>query len=399
MKKNLFKLLFSAFLITSFVSCNLDNYSGPNAQIEGCILDIETGELVETDVIDGTTIKLLEHGYDPVTAQYLRVKNDGTYANKMLFANTYTVQPDQRNFVQIEAQDVEIGKNTKLDFSVLPYIRIKNLEIKQVKNNITATFNIEQTTNDPVAEIALYAFEEPTVGNAIYQVVEKKPLNRIVEGNETFELVMNVGKNTAYFKEGKSYFFRVGVRSSASGIKYNYASAVRLELGEIVPDLEPEGTYLDRCEITDGWSGNGGPILDSDNPQEGEHSVKFHSDKDGFIISKSYAPFDPEVNMEQGILQFSFYISDVSVYNWSSPGQIEISSSGKPDNQELHWNFTDELHLANGWNKLVLKLSEAGAEGGAINLHGITFFRIYHLDSNGPSDLKIDNIKFYNEEN
>ncbi len=398
MKKNIFKLLFSAFLITSFVSCELDNYPGPNAQIEGCILDMETGELVETDVTNGTTIKLLEHGYNPVTAQYLCVKNDGTYANKMLFANTYTVQPDQRNFVQIEAQDVEIGKNTKLDFSVLPYIRIKDSEIKQVNNNIIATFNIEQTTDDPVAEVALYAFEEPTVGDAIYQVVEKVPLNRIVERNETFRLVMNVRKNAAYFKEGKSYFFRVGARSSFAGAKYNYASAVRLELSEIVSDVEPEGTYLDRCESTDGWSGPGGPVLDSDNPQEGAYSVKFHSDKDGFVIAKGFDPFDPKVDMEHGILQFSLYISDVSVFNWSWPGQIEITSSGGPDNQELHWNFTSELRLVNGWNKVVLKLSEAESNGGAIDLHGITFFRIYHLDSNGPSDLKIDNIKFYNKE-
>lgn len=280
----------------------------------------------------------------------------------------------------------------------MPYIRIRNLKIEQNKNNIVATFNIQQTTNDPIAEIALYAYKEPTVGEALYQAVEKKSVNRVVEANETFTLVINAARNTAYFKEGESYFFRVGARSNVGGVKFNYASAVRLKLGKIVPDVEPEGTFLDRCESIDGWSGPSDPVLDSDNPQEGEYSVKFHSEANGFIIAKGFSPFNSNVSLERGILQFSFYISDVSVFNWDFPGQIEITSSGEPDSQELHWNFTSERRLVNGWNKVVLKLSEAEASGGNIDLNNITFFRIYHLDSNGPVDLKIDNIKFYNEE-
>lgn len=398
MKRIIFKLLLLLFATTSFVSCELDNYQGPNAKIKGRILDVETGELVETDVINGTTIKLLEHGYDPVTPQYLRVKNDGTYVNNLLFANTYTIQPDQRNFVQIDAQDIEIGENTNFDFYVLPYLRIENANIEQVGNNIIATFNIRQTTNDPVAEIALYAFEEPTVGDALYQVVTKVPLNRNVEANETFKLAINAARNSNFLKSGESYFFRVGARSSYGGAKFNYASAVRLELGEIVPEADPEGVSLDECESIEGWAGTSVPILDSDNPQEGLYSVKFHSDAGGIFMQKQYEPFDTEVSMERGVFQFYLFISDTSVFNWDNPGQIEISSSGEPDSQELHWNFTSERRFVNGWNKVTLKLSEAEATGGKINLQGISFFRIYQLDSNGSVDVKIDDMKFYNEE-
>lgn len=398
MKGIIFKLLSLILVSTSFVSCELDNFQGPNAKIKGCILDIETGELVETDVINGTTIKLLEHGYDPVTPQYLRVKNDGTYTNNLLFSNTYTIQPDQRNFVQIDAQDIEIGENTNLDFYVLPYLRIKNVNIEQVENNIIATFNIQQTTNDPVADIALYAFEEPTVGESLYQVVTKVSVNRIVEANETFKLVINAARNSNILKSGKSYFFRVGARSSYGGAKFNYASAVRLKLGEIVPETDPEGVSLDKCESIEGWAGFSDPILDSDNPQEGSYSVKFHSDAGGFLMQKQYEPLDTKVSMERGVLQFYLFISDTSVFNWDNPGQIEISSSGEPDLQELNWNFTSERRFVNGWNKVILKLSEADVTGGEINLQGISFFRIYQLDSNGPVDLKIDDIKFYDEE-
>ena len=65
----------------------VDNFDGPDASLSGSIIDAETNELVQTDVIEGTTIKIIEHGYDPVTPQYLRVKNDGTYSNTMLFKN------------------------------------------------------------------------------------------------------------------------------------------------------------------------------------------------------------------------------------------------------------------------------------------------------------------------
>lgn len=397
MKKNIFKLLFSAFLATSFVSCQLDNYEAPNAQLEGSILDIETGELVGTDIVNGTTIKLLEHGYDPVTPQYLIVRNEGTYANTMLFANTYTVQPDVRNFVQIDAQDVEIGKHTKLDFHVLPYIRVKNADIRLDGNKVTADFDIEQTTSDQVKKVALFAFKEPTVGDALNGALQEMPLDRIVGMDEHFRLSLNLGKNTSYFKEGKSYFFRVGALSNASGAKYNYAPAVRLELGEIVPDLEPEGKYFDRCESISGWSG-GDFTLDGNDPQEGAYAIKCHTEENGFQFVKWPKAFDTEVTREKGVLQFDFFISDMSVYDTNYAGQIEITSGGNPDVEELHWNFFGDLRLHNGWNRIVLKLSEAEAVGGEIDLSAITFFRIYHLKSSGPSDVMIDNIKFYNAE-
>ena len=73
-------------------SCELDNYDGPDATLSGRIIDKETGELVEQDIIRGTQIEFIEHGYDNPLTQYMVIKNDGTYANKMMFANDYTIQ-------------------------------------------------------------------------------------------------------------------------------------------------------------------------------------------------------------------------------------------------------------------------------------------------------------------
>ncbi|WP_298652271.1 DUF3823 domain-containing protein [uncultured Proteiniphilum sp.] len=381
-----------------FYSCELDNYDYPDAALTGSIIDSETNELIQSDIINGTTIKIIEHGYDPVSPQYLRVKNDGTYANTLLFSNTYTVQPDQRNFSQIDEQEVKIGKDTKLDFRVTPYIRVKDAQIVKEGNNIIATFRLQQTTPDAVTKIGLYAHSQSIVGEPVYLIAAEIALNRQVTEEETFKVVINVARNTALLKPNQSYYFRIGAVSSIAGAKFNYAPSQLINVGEISPEIEPEGTSFDKCELTEGWAGgDSGPALDSDNPQEGNHSVKFQSGG-GFIIQKNFAqPVNANVGLEYGVLQFHLYISDVSVINWDWPGQIEITSSGNPDSQELHWNFMSQLRLRNGWNKVVLKLSEAEVSGGNIDLTAINFFRIYHLDVQGPVEIKIDNMKFYEE--
>ncbi len=399
--KTIIKYLFFSCIFSILYSCELwelDNYDYPDASISGRIIDSETNELVQTDIINGTTIKLIEHGYDPVSPQYLRVKNDGTYANTLLFSNTYTVQPDSRNFLQIDEQEIKIGKNTKLDFIVTPYLRLKDVSFVKEGNTVIANFSIQQNTPDAVGKIGLYAHDQPIVGEPVRLVASERVINRQVGSDEVFKLAINVAKNTTFFKPNKSYYFRVGAVTSVPVIKFNYAPAELIEIGDIVPEPEPEGTKLDNCESIDGWAGgDSGPVLDSDNPQEGSYAIRFNSGG-GFVIQKNFEPpVDSKVSKEYGVLQFDLYISDVSLFNWDWPGQIEITSSGNPDSQELHWNFTGQLRLRNGWNRVVLKLSEAEISGGNIDLSAINFFRIYHLEVQGPVEIKIDNMKFYEE--
>ncbi len=400
MKFRIRKSLFLPGIVTIMAlanSCELDNYDYPDAQLSGSIIDSETNEMIQSDVINGTTIKLIEHGYDPVSPQYLRVKTDGTYANTLLFSNTYTVQPDLRNFIQIDEQEVEIVNDTKLDFVVTPYIRIKDAAIVKEGNNIIATFRIQQTTPDAVSKIGLYAHGQPIVGEPVYLVAAERTLNRQVTEDETFKLVINAARNAALIKPNTDYYFKVGAVSSFGGAKYNYAPAQKIDIGEITPEQEPEGVSFDRCESIEGWAGNFDPVLDSDNPQEGDHSVRFDADG-AFILQKILdEPIDTNVGLEYGVFQFDLYISDVSVINWDWPGQIEATSSGQPDSQELTWNFTSERRLANGWNKVALKLSDAAVTGGNIDLKAVNFFRIYHLDVHGPVVIKFDNMKFYEE--
>ncbi|MBP3237190.1 MAG: DUF3823 domain-containing protein [Bacteroidales bacterium] len=395
----IFKYILTNFCIISMVSaCGLDkvdNFDGPDASLSGSIIDAETNELVQTDVIEGTTIKIIEHGYDPVTPQYLRVKNDGTYSNTMLFKNTYTVQPDQRNFFQIDEQEIEIKNNTILDFKVIPYVRISNLNVTKVANTVIATFNLSSSDGSPVKTISMFASNQPTVGNAIYSAISSKALNILPDPNHTFTLTLNVAKNSAYFTEGKDYYFRVGALSSIGGAKYNYAAPVKLNIGEFVEEPETDYYYLDRCESTDGWAGPN-ITLDSENAQEGDFCVSTTINGDVVFFQKQFgAPLDAsKVSMEHGYFAFDLYISDTNALNLDSgDGQIEISSSGTCDQQELNWVFKSTLRLQNGWNHLSLKLSDAGSSGN-INLSSVNWFRLYHTGT-GSLTVKIDNLRFY----
>jgi hypothetical protein len=100
--------------------------------------------------------------------------------------------------------------------------------------------------------------------------------------------------------------------------------------------------------------------------------------------------------MKTGYLALSIYISDINqlgkpIYDDT---QIEISSSGTYDKNELNWGWT-HLNLKTGWNELTLPFSAAKLEGGQIDLSRINYFRFFsHRFVGSPLVVKIDNIRF-----
>mgnify|MGYP000329196019 FL=1 len=156
--------MLTLFAVTSCDLLEIDNYDGPNATIEGKILDIETGELVEQDIIDGAQIEFIEHGFENPETQYMVIKNNGTYRNNVMFAGSYTMSLMRGNFVSVKDQEVVVKGNTVYDFRVQPYICIKNASIQKNGSKVVAKFRLEKTVDQEVAEVALYGHREPNVG-------------------------------------------------------------------------------------------------------------------------------------------------------------------------------------------------------------------------------------------
>ena len=214
-------------LLTSCGLNELDNYEQPTAGLSGQIIDDETGELVQQDIIRGSVIQIQEHGY--VSPQYLIIKNDGNYANTRLFANTYTVQPTRGNFKIVDPQDVEIKGQTKLDFRVTPYIRIKEAQIVKEGNIIKATFKMEQTSVSNILKIGLYAHPDPHVGEPMQIARKEVNVNAAADPNQVYEIELDTFSDPDLL-EGKKFFLRIGALIDVPEAKYNYAPAVGIQL-------------------------------------------------------------------------------------------------------------------------------------------------------------------------
>lgn len=98
-------LLLISCCFFALVSCEIDNYDGPDASIHGSIIDEVTGELVGTDIENGSSIIVREHGFTNPADQYWSIMNTGEYRNNMVFAATYDVRFENCNFYPFEIKD------------------------------------------------------------------------------------------------------------------------------------------------------------------------------------------------------------------------------------------------------------------------------------------------------
>lgn len=214
-------------------SCEFDNYPGPDASLSGAIIDIDTGEPVQSAIISGTKIEIIEQGFENPEIRYLVVKSDGTYRNDMMFSGDYKIVPLRRgNFIpqpETDTLDIKISGQTVQNFEVLPYIRIKDASITVKGTVVTARFRIEQTVANNVVRVALFAHQSPSVCEILQVKRKMKTLNKVVNPSEEFELVMDVAGDTQ-FVLGNEYYFRIGALIKADEAEYNYSPAVRLKV-------------------------------------------------------------------------------------------------------------------------------------------------------------------------
>lgn len=220
--------LFASMLIC--YSCELDNYDGPDSSISGGIYDVDTKELVPQDIVSGTIIEYIEDGYENPEIQSMVVQVDGTYRNDLMFANKYSIEPVRGNFVPVGSQEIKVKGNTVLNFTVQPYIRIKNAKIEKQGNKIVATFNLEQTTEDKVKKIGLYVHPEPAVGEFLRQVAIEKTLDAVTQADTLYTLEIDIDANSSTLKTGQSYYFRIGALVNVAEKKSNYTEAIRITI-------------------------------------------------------------------------------------------------------------------------------------------------------------------------
>ena len=257
MKNLYFIFLILGSLLFTMNSCEIDNFPLPDAQVYGAIRDSLGGGLVETDpnTTTGSVISVYELGQyaaNPVRKTWL-IKPSGEYRNNLVFSNEYRFDFTSCNFFPFnKTYTVKPGEN-EIDFTVVPYIRIKNLSITHDAgtNKIIATFSLEPGRSSVrLSRLRLYAWTDMYVGENIKKTLtagtgtpvssgvpqlsfSNAVINPATVYTITIDLAANSGTDRNGFGVHRNYYFRVGALASQSGvgtIRYNYAPYVVIAL-------------------------------------------------------------------------------------------------------------------------------------------------------------------------
>ena len=388
------KNYFIVLLVLCMSACTLDNYKVPDAQFYGSVIDADTFEPIQQDMLDGARIDFVELGFTNPNTRQIRFHTDGTFHENNLFTGTYAIQALRGNFFPTEKDTIEINGAIEHFFVTRPYIRINNVEMTfdEIRGEVTAAFTLDVVAPNPVASVHLIADRNPNLSNTIRTAMVGYNVNAAVPKEQKIKVKMS----TENMKSGMEYYFRAAALiSGISGAKHNYSAPIKLLIdnSNVIPDLPIPGKVLDACESTDGWGSDGVVSLDTEDKKEGNACVKIEGPKGLIVFQKKFdTPFDTEVTRENGYLAFDLYISDVNLLPSGEQHQFELTSSGGPDVEEAAFYIKD-MNLFSGWNKVELNLKNATA----VNLKAVNFIRFYHFGWTEHMILKIDNIRFYSK--
>lgn len=173
-------------------------------------------------------------------------------------------------------------------------------------------------------------------------------------------------------------------------VKKNNADAsekLPTETGEVTETVESteeqeevrvlEGTVmLDPVDEVGAWIGSGPELQTTDAKFGGSWlAATTRDDQGSCVLSRAFEPPLDLTAYKNGYLHMWVYVEDLAKL---SGGQIELSSSGMPDNCELSWDLMLYVN-ASGWNELWLPFDKGALVGGEIDLTNVDFMRVYGI--------------------
>lgn len=246
-----------SLLLTSCGYFEYDNYEAPNSGIEGQVIDSKTNELILGEAANSYKIEYYEvsweeAGHTNTQSRFFWGKADGTFKNSKIFAGDYRITLKEGAFYAPEPEFVTLEKDklTRLDYSVIPYARVKidDIEITGTKqNNLIIKYTIEDTEKEINTENIdkdLYSLSEsqvfissksPNVGitnsETKYTIRAKKEFTRGEDytPGTPFQIRETNVRNLA---PGK-YWVRIGVRTGNPYKRYNFSTIKEIIIPEI----------------------------------------------------------------------------------------------------------------------------------------------------------------------
>ncbi|MBR1575435.1 MAG: Ig-like domain-containing protein [Bacteroidales bacterium] len=188
-------------------------------------------------------------------------------------------------------------------------------------------------------------------------------------------------------------FFRILMDGSA--VNYDDQPVIGLDDIVIYEDYEPTSApkvYLHDFESAAGFAGVQAIFF---NPAEKSAASRWESGINVIQLPLGDKTYDTGATRDNGHLHFKLYISDISKLS-PLDGQVEISSSGTSDKQELHWGTNSFIkYCRSGWNDVTLELNRTGQHD-VCDLSAINWFRIYNTAS-GSVWVQVKDVYLYAE--
>jgi hypothetical protein len=213
-----------------------DNWSEPDAQASGNIIDSYTGKPLLSSQADWS-IRIWERSWKesvPVN-QSIPVKQDGTYNNSKLFAGTYDMLPYGGPFWPTDTvKNIVLGKTGKgpQDFTVTPYLQLTDFETSLQGGNLTLKIRLKAPKRvglPNIVEIKPYLSLTEFVGESNYINIAEYNNRRIQINKPWLTEVGDIETSNVYtigplpVKSGYTYHVRVGANVNDANRKYNYS--------------------------------------------------------------------------------------------------------------------------------------------------------------------------------
>lgn len=201
--------------------------------------------------------------------------------------------------------------------------------------------------------------------------------------NEKVDISADMARDGYIFKE---WTIDSGIAEIADLRSANTTITILSSDVEISATYKLIGQYLDDCDAMSGWKSSSSIALNNTDNKEGENCIEFNGNGTNEFNKSFSSSYNSGVSASNAVLQFWYYISDVTKMGTSN--QVELGSGGKNDIDEYNWNLSG---LKNGWNLINLKVSNAGKNGNP-NIYAINWFRYYNSKS-GSITSRIDAIE------
>ncbi|WP_291909009.1 DUF3823 domain-containing protein [Chitinophaga sp. CB10] len=235
MKRLINGLLVAAMCCMATSCSKKDNYAGPDATFSGNLINSVTGKNLLTET-GGFQVQLEELSWSSTPAPYnIPAKPDGSFRDTRIFSGHYRVVPRNGAFWPVDTVELDIAGNTTKDFTVTPYLEIKNFSWKLNGTTLQMTFNLfapKAAGLPKVLDVQPFVNNTPFVGSGatIYDVYTGPNILGINASYSDDMAKTSYTVTVPNLLSGRTFYARVGVRVDDSNKKFNYSEIVRVDV-------------------------------------------------------------------------------------------------------------------------------------------------------------------------